>query len=308
MRNLAPPKSISAEAQRALETVEMPPPAYPPLEDLAAWRALVAAQDEAIRPLMSLWAEDGARSARETMGGVSVVRATPVARRFPAGKVYLDIHGGALIYLGGEAVDPWARALATRLGAEVVSIDYRMAPDFPYPASLDDCLAVYRALLAEVGAQNLVVGGVSAGGNLAPALVLRARDEGLELPAGLVLLSPEADLTESGDTFQTLAGLDRLYPLLPVNRLYAGATPLDHPYVSPLFGDFTKGFPPTFLQSGTRDLFLSTTVRMHRALRRANIEAELHVWEAMPHGGFIGAPEDAEVDEELRRFLARRWT
>ena len=85
--------------------------------------------------------------------------------------------------------------------------------------------------------------------------------------------------------------------------LHAGAHDLTDPLLSPLFGDLT-GFPPTFLQSGTRDLFLSNTVRMHRALR-AGVDAELHVWEAMPHGGFFGAPEDAEIATELRRFIAR---
>ncbi len=75
--------------------------------------------------------------------------------------------------------------------------------------------------------------------------------------------------------------------------------------VATTLGDFTDAFPPTFLQAGTRDLFLSNTVRMHRKLRAHDVDAELHVWEAMPHGGFFGAPEDQEVGEEIRRFLAK---
>ena len=86
--------------------------------------------------------------------------------------------------------------------------------------------------------------------------------------------------------------------------LYAGEHDLRDPYLSPLFGD-VGGFPPTLLQSGTRDLFLSNTVRLHRKLRDAGVDAELHVWEAMPHGGFFGAPEDAEIGVEVQRFLAR---
>ena len=86
--------------------------------------------------------------------------------------------------------------------------------------------------------------------------------------------------------------------------LYAGDHDLTDPYLSPIFGDVT-GFPPTFLQAGTRDLFLSNTVRFHRKLRAAGVEAELHVWEAMPHGGFFGAPEDAEIGLEARRFLGK---
>ena len=83
---------------------------------------------------------------------------------------------------------------------------------------------------------------------------------------------------------------------------------LSHPYVSPLFGDFTKGFPPTLLASGTRDIYLSNTVRMHRALRAADVPAELHVFEAAPHGGFYGlAPEDQELTREVRRFMHAHW-
>jgi acetyl esterase/lipase len=119
-------------------------------------------------------------------------------------------------------------------------------------------------------------------------------------------MTPEVDLTESGDSFQTNLGLDGVLTesLMPANRLYAAGHDLAHPYLSPLFGDFTKGFPPTLLSTGTRDLFLSNTVRMHRALRRAGVPAELHVLEAAPHGGFMGAaPEDRELDLEVRRFV-----
>jgi acetyl esterase/lipase len=95
-------------------------------------------------------------------------------------------------------------------------------------------------------------------------------------------------------------------PLPEANLLYADGADLAHPYLSPLFGDFTKGFPPTFLQSGTKDLFLSNTVRMHRALLNAGQQAELHVWEAMPHAGFSGGtPEDVEMQDAVRDFLRR---
>jgi acetyl esterase/lipase len=88
------------------------------------------------------------------------------------------------------------------------------------------------------------------------------------------------------------------------SRLLAGD--LKDPYLSPVLGDFSKGFPPTLLTSGTRNLFLSNTVRFHRTLRRTGIEAEMHVWEAMPHGGFFGAPEDKEVYEEQSNFIRRK--
>ena len=109
------------------------------------------------------------------------------------------------------------------------------------------------------------------------------------MPAALVLRTPEADLTESGDTFHANAGVDNILgSLREVNELYAAGHDLSHPYLSPLFADLS-GFPPTLLQSGTRDLYLSTTVRMHRKLLSADVPAELHVFEAMPQGGLGGA-------------------
>jgi acetyl esterase/lipase len=128
------------------------------------------------------------------------------------------------------------------------------------------------------------------------------------LPAAVGLFTPEVDLTESGDTFHTNRDIDVVLRggLPEMNLLYANGADLAHPYLSPIFADFTKGFPPTFIQTGTRDLFLSNSVRIHRALRKAGIDAELHVGEAMPHGGFGNAPEDRELRDEFRRFLASR--
>jgi acetyl esterase/lipase len=220
--------------------------------------------------------------------------------------VYLDIHGGGLILGGGETCRLMSRGLA--MGRPMISwsVDYRMPPKYPYPASLDDCLAVYRKLLGERAPDNIFVGGVSAGGNLAAALMLKAKDEGLPMPAGLLLITPEVDLTESGDSFRTLNGIDHLLqPLMSTNLLYANGAELTHPYLSPLLGDLS-GFPPTFLQAGTRDLFLSNTVRMHRKLLAAAVEAELHIFEAMPHGGFGGGtPEDIDLRNSILAFLEK---
>jgi acetyl esterase/lipase len=221
-------------------------------------------------------------------------------------RVVLEIHGGALVMGAGEACKVTALGAVDRLGRRMWAVDYRMPPDHPYPAGLDDCLAVYRRLVAERGAANVVVRGGSAGGNLGAALVLRARDEGLPLPAGAVLLTPEVDLTESGDSFRTNLGVDTVLTasLMPQNLLYAAGHDLADPYVSPLFGDFTEGFCPTMVTAGTRDLFLSNAVRLHRALRRAGVRAELHVTEAAPHGSFFGvAPEDREIDAEVKLFV-----
>lgn len=296
------PPFLSDQAKAALSA---PPGAtsYPAPGDTDAWLRLIeqsnadlARRLEGRQPLVV--------SEEREIAGVHtyVLRAEDVPDEGGT-PVYLDIHGGALISGGGVVTRLMSAPTAYATGMVHWAVDYRMPPLHPYPAALDDLVAVYRALLDVRDPADVVVGGGSAGGNLAAALLLRARDEGLPLPGTLVLLTPEADLTESGDTFTTLARADNtLGRLREVNLLYAAGHDLTEPYLSPLFGDL-RGFPPTFLQAGTRDLFLSNTVRMHRKLRAAGVDAELHVFEAMPHGGFGGAPEDAELLTELRAFL-----
>jgi epsilon-lactone hydrolase len=304
------PPGISEQAQKYLATGNPFGDSEPPedLADVEGWLRFVGERDKNVETALAARLPDGLpidRSELEIDGvHTYVLRPHDVADQ-PDTPVYLDIHGGALVMGGGELCALMATGPA--LGRDMLTwaIDYRMPPLHPYPAALDDCVAVYRKALQDRAPEDIFVGGGSAGGNLAAALLLRAKDEGLPMPAGLVLLSPEVDLTESGDSFYTNLGIDHvLGQLTQVNLLYANGHNLADPYLSPLFGDLT-GFPPTFLQTGTRDLFLSNTVRMHRALRAAAVEAELHVWEAMPHGGLGGSPEDAEIATEVRRFLDR---
>jgi len=306
-RSIPVPRSISAAAQKVLEITAVRADDTPPAaHDKAGWRRFAQDAETNLLPMFRAGlAKYDLTSEQTNVAGVNAYVATPKAVDAAFNdKIYYDIHGGALVVLGGEACRAMGAAAAGNLGMRVVSVDYRMPPDHPYPAPLDDCVTVYAALVKQYGAQNIVAGGPSAGGNLVAATLLRARDEGLPLPAGLVLLSPEADLTESGDTFQTNDGIDVMQRprLTAALTLYANGHDLKHPYLSPLFGDF-RGFPRTFLQSGTRDMFLSNTVRMHRALRKAGVEAELHIWEAMPHGAFFGVPEEEEINAELRRFV-----
>ena len=307
-RTIPVPQSISPAAQQALapglwgEALPYPSPA-----DDEGWREFVRVSDEGmLAKLGGIAAALGAMTETIDAGGVPVHVVTPagVARETER-RLLLDFHGGGLLLGGGECCRAMAAITATRLALPTWSVDYRMPPAHPYPAALDDALAVYRALLRERSPHEIFVAGGSAGANIAAALVLRARDERLPLPAGAVLLTPEIDLTESGDSFQTNLGIDNVLTrsCAPLNALYAADHDLADPYLSPLFGDFAAGFPPTFLQAGTRDLFLSNAVRMHRKLRAAGVPAELHIFEAMPHGGFLGAPEDLELDREVRRFI-----
>jgi epsilon-lactone hydrolase len=308
-RDVPIPASISDAARAVLAFGARPPMQFPALDDAEGWRALARHLDAELLGMLAGIAADheaAASIAERDIGDVPVFTIDPHAASSDD-RIVLDIHGGALISGGGPACRAMATLSAARTGLRTWSVDYRMPPDHPYPAAVDDCLRVYRSLVEDHPADRVVVMGTSAGGNLAAALIVRARDEGLPLPAAAVLLTPEVDLTESGDSFHTLLGLDTTLTasLMPANLVYAGGTALHDPGVSPLFADFAPGFVPTLIQSGTRDLFLSNAVRMHRALRRADVDAELHVLEAAPHGGFGGTPEDDEIGTEIRRFIAR---
>ncbi len=311
-RAIPPPGTISPQAREALSVGAAAPSASrPDPGDLEGWRVAVAASEAMWAPIASeMLAGCASKVETRTIAGVTCYVSTPAGLDAAArGRVYLYIHGGALVFGGGEFAKGFGARTADRLGVTTVSVDYRMPPDHPFPAAPEDCLAVYLELIKTHDPGRVVVGGSSAGGNLAAAVTLMIRDRGLPLPGAVILLTPEVDLTESGDTFLTNELLDvTLKRGLPeCNLLYADGHDLTDPYVSPLFGDFSRGFPPTLIQSGTRDLFLSNSVMMHRKLRRAGVEAELHVWEAMPHGGFgFGeVPENQEINDEVAWFIAR---
>ena len=303
------PNSISPAAQAALAMARPEQPPFPPLDDVPGWKARIEIMNAGMAammrdPLMAL----PVKFSTETMAGVTVYITEPETVPAENGdKALLYFHGGGLVILGGECTALFARMEAFANSCKVYAVDYRNPPDHPYPAAIDDCIAVYREMLMTYRPDQIVMSGASGGGNLAAAVPLKIRDLGLPLPAAIGLFTPEVDLTESGDTFHTNRDIDVVLRggLPAFNALYANGADLAHPYLSPIFADFTKGFPPTFIQTGTRDVFLSNSARIHRALRKAGIEAELHVWEAMPHGGFGGAPEDQEMRVEFAHFLAR---
>jgi acetyl esterase/lipase len=313
-REVPVPTSVSPEAQAMLSLGMVgPEPEWAGVElDRDGWKKLIADREAAVMAMSGMGGEFSAAVVEdEDLGGFVVFKIRPEGVSPTDRRVYLDLHGGGFIQDGGSIGCSRAVDTAKDLGVVVWSVDYRMPPDFPFPATVDDCVAGYRRLLEERSPGEVVVGGASAGGNLAAATILKARDEGLPLPAGCVMISPCTDLTESGDSWNTNEGVDTVMrgSFMPCFVLYAGGHDLRNPYLSPVFGDFTKGFPPTILTSGTRDKLLSDTVRFHRALRAVGVPAELHVFEAFGHAGFLGrAPEDAERAREIRRFVHKRWS
>jgi acetyl esterase/lipase len=227
------------------------------------------------------------------------------------GKAVLHFFGGG--YLVGSPFEELTLTapLAARLGLELYVPHYRLAPEHPFPAALEDAYAVYEALLDRYGPGRLAVTGESAGGGLALAALLRARDAGLPLPAAAALLSPWCDLTKTGDTQTTLTGLDPTLAyeasLEQAARAYADGRELREPLLSPVYADYGPGFCPTLITSGTRDLFLSDCARLSTALRRAGVDAALHVWEGMWHvfEWYPEIPEAGRSLDEIAAHLAR---
>jgi monoterpene epsilon-lactone hydrolase len=277
-------------------------------DDIAGWRAAIDQVAEMFKPLAAMMLEtSGATVEKADIRGVDVYIATP--RDLAASdedKAHIYIHGGGWAYMGGEACGGQGAAQAGRLGLRTYSVDYRYPPFDRFPAALDDCVTVYEELIRVYRPENIVISGGSAGGNLTAATGLRIRDQGLPWPAALGLMTPCTDGALKSDSYSTNDQLDFLKAATMADfwTVYAGKHDRTDPYLSPVYGDYSKGFPPTFLQTGTRDLLLSDTVRLHRAMRAGGVDAQLHVWEAMPHGGFGGVtPEDADMTRELKRFF-----
>jgi len=231
------------------------------------------------------------------------------------GLVYLNIHGGAYVLYAGSAGLTGAVPAAVHLQMEVISIDYRMPPDHPFPAALDDVVRAYQRLLDDYRPEQIIMSGTSAGGGLSMAALQAIRDKGLTLPAALLLGTPWADLSKTGDTLFTNEGIDRVLVtydgfLEGAAHLYADGRDLKHPQVSPIYGTF-EGFPPTLLLSGTRDLFLSDTVRTHRALRDADIVADMMIYEGVSHAEYAmyeGSDEARSVVHHANKFILRHAT
>jgi monoterpene epsilon-lactone hydrolase len=276
------------------------------------WKAQVnTAAVQAVRQLPAMRDQLRVKSEPLTIDGVKTYVLTPeVIPPENRNRLLIHVHGGCYVSNPGESGTPEAVMMAGFGHFKVISVDYRMAPDYPYPAALDDAMTVWKATLKTADPKNIAIFGSSAGGGLTLSMVLRAKQENLPLPGAIAPGTPMSDLTDSGDSFQTNAMVDNglIAPGASCDKraaLYANGHDLKDPLLSPLFGDM-HGFPPTILNTGTRDLLLSNTVRVHQKLRQAGVEAALYVHEGMPHGGWYRdstAPESKETFEEIARFF-----
>jgi monoterpene epsilon-lactone hydrolase len=225
-------------------------------------------------------------------------------------RLLIHVHGGCYVLNPGEAALPEALFMAGFGHFKVIAVDYRMPPEAYFPAALDDGLTVYKNAIKTTDPKNVAVFGSSAGGALTLEMMLKAKQDGVPLPGAIAPGTPMSDVTKVGDTFVTNAMLDNVL-VSPDGfcdagtKVYANGRDLKDPLLSPIYGDM-HGFPPTILTSGTRDLLLSNTVRVHRKLRQAGVEAALQVFEGQSHAQFYRddtSPEAKEAFEEIAGFF-----
>lgn len=244
----------------------------------------------------------------QTMAGVPVrvfdPPSVPVTRK---DKVLLNFHGGGFVSDSGSTLENIPIASLTQTRA--VAVLYTLSPAAKFPVPVNQCLAVYRELLKTYKPENIIVFGTSAGAILTGEFAARLKAEKMPMPAGLGFFSGTADMSRAGDTeaFFAVPGLrDARVPNSHGLSPYLGDHPATDPLVSPLLGDLS-GFPPTLCMSGTRDMLLSATSNFYRGLRRAGVQAELAVFDAMPHAHWymIDIPESKEALEMQAAFFNR---
>jgi epsilon-lactone hydrolase len=283
--------------QQKASASQAPPP-------LAQWRAAFAPAGR-LHPV-----PDDVLVTEVTAGGVPAHWLT--APGSGDGRVLLFLHGGGFELGSVRSDGELAARLGRAGGMRVLLPEYRLAPEHPFPAAIDDVLSAWRWLRTDQGvnATSVAVAGDSAGGGLAVALLTAARDAGEELPAAAVLMSPTVDLTSSGASMTERADQDPVSTPAMLRQFaaayLAGADPRT-PLASPLFASLA-GLPPLLVQVGTADVLLSDSERLATAAAEAGVEVTLEVGEGLPHVYqlLLGTPEAAEATERAGKFLRAR--
>jgi acetyl esterase/lipase len=307
------PETVSQQAQAFLRTLKDPAltPAFPEVDNFGGWekvREFAEADGKAkSAPLLQRY-EHTVTEAK--LGGVPVLDVRPKNWK-DNGKVTVYTHGGAHVMYSATSSLGRAVIFAHETGLRVISVDYTVAPLAKYNQMSDEVIAVISALTKSgQRLQDTVIYGDSSGGGLAAAVVLKMRDLGLGMPAAAVLVSPWLDVTPSGDTETTLHDADpnQLYEKHGVHAAAAFADPKDqkHPYASPVYGDFSKGFPPALIQGGLKETLLSGFVRLYQALDVAGVPVKLDLYEGMIHNfqdRIPDSPEAIVARQKIRAFV-----
>ena len=242
-----------------------------------------------------------------TLGDVPVVW-TDLPGSVPTTLLYF--HGGGYVIGDAASAVGTPATLADRSGIRSASVDFRLAPEAPFPAAFDDGLAAYRALLESIPARDIVIAGDSAGGGLALATMLAARDAELELPSAAILFSPWTDLTLSGDSVTTRAEADPTLTRLALERCatrYLGGQAAEHPYASPLLADLA-GLPPLFITVGNNEVLLDDALRLANRAAHAGVAVSLEVGAGLAHVYPTFYPlldEGSEALDSAARFIER---
>jgi acetyl esterase/lipase len=310
-RVLPPPTTVSPDARTFLA---LPPwgDAAPPPPETPMW-TMRAATDVMMKQLSDAAAEAYPVDIEElSIAGVhcQLVKPKTIAPE-NAGRVLMNLHGGGFVLGGGSLVE--AIPVANVAKIPVLAVDYRLAPEHPYPAAVDDARAVYLEMLKHHAPSQIGIYGASAGGFLTAQLVARLRQDRIALPAAIGVFTAGGDIAELGESshFYSLSGFFG-EPLLPIDHpasergAYLAGHDASDPLVSPIRGDL-RGWPPCLLLTGGRDALLSATALFHRALRRADVPAELYVFESMPHAHWYNfmLPEAREANDVIVRFFDR---
>ncbi|HET8871762.1 MAG TPA: alpha/beta hydrolase [Aquabacterium sp.] len=219
-------------------------------------------------------------------------------------------HGGGYFFCSLDTHRPVCAYLAKHGQAQVLSVDYRMAPEHVFPAAIDDAVAWWEALLSQgTDPCNVVFGGDSAGGGLTLATLLAARDKGLPMPAGAFLFSPWTDLSCSGDTMKTMSRADVMFDpqaLPQAAAFYLAGRPANTPLASPLFADLT-GLPPLMIHASEHEILLDDSRRLHAKAQQHGVPSELHLKPRMPHvwPTMVLLPEARESLKHTVSFIQR---
>ena len=304
------PTTISPEAQEFLRS---PQRAWVIPQNLKEWEVIQAEAEEVGRarskPVFAALADE---IEIRKMGGVDVHVIKP-KRLNPADtdKALIHIHGGGYCMHSAESTYAECVPVADRTGLRVYCIDYRIGPQHAFPTALNDCVSAYREIIKEVAPGKIGIFGISAGGALTVTTALKVRDEGLPMPGALASITPCTDLT-AGDSHDTLNGIDLVLSkmALEVPKAYAGGANLRDPLLSPVYAEYSEAFPPTIIQTGTRDLLLSDCARLHRKMKDDGVDVELSVWEGMWHGFHVipntTFPEARAGFDEVADFFAKK--